>query len=152
MTQAIICPNCQNSFSLPADHVGAKAPCPRCENLVAVPGGAGSEDVTAARPSAAAPRDPVEAERDEDAPPAKGFKPCPRCGADGAKRILWAPWGSFFGPALLCHVRCPECRCKYNGRTGRSNLIPVVIFATIPTLIILVLLAYIAFVLYRAMF
>ncbi len=98
--------------------------------------------------------DVVEIEADEDAPPIKrkGFRPCPRCGAEGPKRVLWTPWGSFYGPALLHHVRCRECKCAYNGRTGRSNLLWAIIFVTIPSLIIAGLLTFIGFVLYRAMF
>ena len=65
--------------------------------------------------------------------------------------MLFTPWGSFYGPALFNHVRCPECRYAYNGRTGRSNLIPAIIFVTIPALIIAGLLGFIAVVLYKAM-
>jgi predicted RNA-binding Zn-ribbon protein involved in translation (DUF1610 family) len=75
-----------------------------------------------------------------DGSPAKkratAFKPCPRCGASGAKRVTWTPWGSFYGPAMCSHVRCPECGYKYNGRTGRSNIVAIVLFITIPLLLI----------------
>lgn len=66
----------------------------------------------------------------------KSFKPCPKCGAGGAKRVTWTPWGSFYGPAMFNHVRCPQCDYKYNGKTGGSNLIPAIIFVTIPLLLI----------------
>src|SRR5260370_159857 len=56
------------------------------------------------------------------------YKPCPRCGAGGATRVTWTPWGSFYGPALLTHVRCPGCGYAYNGRTGRSNVVGVIFF------------------------
>ena len=65
------------------------------------------------------------------------YKPCPRCGEIGAKRVMWTFWGSFYGPALFTHVRCPECGYAYNGKSGRSNLIPAIVFVTIPLLIIL---------------
>jgi predicted Zn finger-like uncharacterized protein len=68
------------------------------------------------------------------------YKPCPRCGEVGAKRVVWTPWGSFYGPALLSHVRCPECGYAYNGKSGRSNLIPAIIFVSIPLLGILAIL------------
>jgi predicted Zn finger-like uncharacterized protein len=68
--------------------------------------------------------------------PAGGFKPCPRCGATGATRVTWTIWGSFYGPALFNHVRCPECRYAYNGRSGRSNLVPAIFFVTIPAILI----------------
>ncbi len=106
------------------------------------------------RPVRRPEEDVAEIEADEDAPPVrrKGFRPCPRCGAEGPKRVLWTPWGSFYGPALFHHVRCRECRYAYNGRTGRSNLLWAMIFVTIPSLIIAGLLTFIGFVLYRAMF
>jgi endogenous inhibitor of DNA gyrase (YacG/DUF329 family) len=62
--------------------------------------------------------------------------PCPQCGASGAERVIWTLWGSFYGPALFSHVRCPECQATYNGRTGGSNLIPAIIFVTLPMLLI----------------
>jgi hypothetical protein len=65
------------------------------------------------------------------------YKPCPRCGGQDARQVIWTFWGSFYGPAMLTHVRCPDCGYAYNGRTGRSNLVPAVIFVTIPLLLIL---------------
>jgi predicted Zn finger-like uncharacterized protein len=65
------------------------------------------------------------------------YKPCPRCGEVGAKRVVWTAWGSFYGPAMFSHVRCPECGYKYNGRSGRSNLIPAIIFVSVPLMFIL---------------
>jgi hypothetical protein len=70
---------------------------------------------------------------DEDDRGKRGdFKPCPRCRARGAKRVLWTAWGSFYGPAMFTHVRCPECGYCYNGRTGRSNLLAAIIFVSVP--------------------
>jgi predicted RNA-binding Zn-ribbon protein involved in translation (DUF1610 family) len=77
----------------------------------------------------------------------KSYKPCPQCGATGAKRVLWTAWGSFYGPAMFTHVRCPECGYKYNGRSGRSNLIPAIIFVTVPLLGILGILGGIVYML-----
>jgi hypothetical protein len=76
------------------------------------------------------------------------FKACPRCGARGAERVLWTPWGSFYGPKLFHHVRCPECDYAYNGRTGGSNLIPVILFVAVPTIAILGLISAIVFLLH----
>jgi len=68
------------------------------------------------------------------------FKPCPRCGATGAERVTWTSWGSFYGPALFTHVRCRECGHGYNGRTGRSNLVPAIFMVAIPLLLIVAIL------------
>jgi predicted Zn finger-like uncharacterized protein len=78
-----------------------------------------------------------DAEEDTRARKRSKFKPCPRCGEAGAKRVVWTAWGSFYGPAMFNHVRCPECGYKYNGRTGRSNLIPAIIFVSVPLIFIL---------------
>jgi hypothetical protein len=155
MAETLVCPKCKHGFRLPARLVGAKIPCPKCEFLVDA--ASGSDDITVDQPAAgrrpARQQAQIEDDLDEDVPPnqPKTFKPCPRCGAEGAQRVLFTPWGSFYGPALFNHVRCPECRCAYNGRTGRSNLIPAIIFVTIPALIIAGFLGFIAVVLYKAM-
>jgi hypothetical protein len=67
----------------------------------------------------------------------KKWKPCPRCGAEGAKRVLWTAWGSFYGPAMFSHVRCPDCGYCYNGKSGGSNIIPAIIFVAVPLIGIL---------------
>ena len=67
-------------------------------------------------------------DEEDDAPRGPDYAPCPQCGARGAKRILWTFWGSFYGPALMSHVRCPECRTAYNGKSGKSNGVKILIF------------------------
>jgi predicted Zn finger-like uncharacterized protein len=80
-------------------------------------------------------------DEEDDEPPdtrrRRDFKPCPRCGAGGAQRVTWTPWGSFYGPALFTHVRCRECGYGYNGRTGRSNIVPAIIMVAIPLILII---------------
>jgi serine/threonine-protein kinase len=77
------------------------------------------------------------------------YKPCPQCGATHAAKVRWTVWGSFYGPPLFTHVRCPECSCCYNGKTGRSNMIPAILFVTVPLLGILGTIAGIAWMLYQ---
>jgi len=90
-------------------------------------------------------------EEDEDEAPARRrrahFKPCPRCGAVGAERVTWTPWGSFYGPALFTHVRCRECGYGYNGRTGRSNLVPAIFMVAIPLVLIIAIVVGLLYVL-----
>ncbi len=89
-------------------------------------------------------------ERDEAAPIPKAgsFKPCAAAlgGREDAAscRVLFTPWGSFYGPALFNHVRCPECRHAYNGRSGGSNLIPAILFVAIPLLLMAAIIVYMA--------
>jgi predicted Zn finger-like uncharacterized protein len=80
------------------------------------------------------------------------FKPCPRCGERDATRVMWTPWGSFYGPALFTHVRCPGCGYKYNGRTGRSNLIPAIIFVTVPLVLILAIIGLLGWVIFTTQY
>ena len=61
--------------------------------------------------------------------------------------MKWTPWGSYYGPALFTHVRCPECGYTYNGRTGHSNLIPIIIFVATPLLALAGLLGVIVSIL-----
>jgi DNA-directed RNA polymerase subunit RPC12/RpoP len=77
-----------------------------------------------------------------------GYVRCPSCGAKRPQRVIWTFWGSFYGPALLNHVRCTECGTKYNGRTGGSNLIPAIIFVLVPLILIFVVLGALGWVLW----
>jgi hypothetical protein len=91
-----------------------------------------------------------EDEEDDDLPPpirAASYKPCPRCGATGADRVTWTPWGSFYGPAMFTHVRCRECGYGYNGKTGRSNLVPAIFMVVIPAILIVAIVAWLLYVL-----
>jgi DNA-directed RNA polymerase subunit M/transcription elongation factor TFIIS len=148
MAETLVCPKCDSPIRVPAAHVGAEIVCPKCEELVSVPSGqVGPEAVMDGPPMAAGKaRRPASVELDEDAPPPKrgSFKPCPRCGAKGAKRVLFTPWGSFYGPALFNHVRCPECRHAYNGRSGGSNLIPAILFVAVPLILMAAIIVYLA--------
>ena len=64
------------------------------------------------------------------------WRPCPKCGGDRIPKVRFTMWGSFLGPALLAHVRCQDCGCKFNGRSGRSNLIPIILFVSVPLSVI----------------
>jgi ribosomal protein S27E len=96
----------------------------------------------------------VEDDDDDDAPRKKKkgkktkYQDCPQCGASDPARVLWTPWGSFYGPAMLSHVRCTECNHHYNGRTGGSNTLGIVVFVTMPLIGIICLIGAIFYVLY----
>jgi predicted RNA-binding Zn-ribbon protein involved in translation (DUF1610 family) len=119
----------------------ATRPCPECGEPVAL---------TASKCRHC--KAPLDEDDDEDRDAARPkYKACPRCGETGAKRVVWTPWGSFYGPALFSHVRCPACRYAYNGRSGGSNLIPAIIFVTIPLVLILAILGFLGWVVYASM-
>jgi len=47
---------------------------------------------------------------------------------------------------MFTHVRCVNCGAAYNGRTGRSNLIPAIIFVMVPLALIFVVLCILGWV------
>jgi predicted RNA-binding Zn-ribbon protein involved in translation (DUF1610 family) len=116
---------------IPAPEVGASPtkPCPNCGQQIAL----------AARKCRFC-RSWLDDEDDEDELGRSYFKPCPRCGSSGAQRVSFTFWGSFYGPALLTHVRCPQCGYAYNGRTGRSNLLWAILCVMVPLLLILAII------------
>lgn len=166
MTTTVRCPACRTTILVKATVCSLS--CPRCRALVTVPGADLAEaGITEERPlpvvapagvtrpcphcgrpiAVAAQKcrhckrwlDDDEGDEDEDVYET-GHRPCPRCGARGARRVVFTFWGSFYGPALFHHVRCPECQYAYNGKTGRSNLVPAIVFVTIPALLILAII------------
>jgi hypothetical protein len=77
------------------------------------------------------------------------YKPCPKCGAEGPTRVKWTSWGSFYGPRMFSHVRCPECGYCYNGKSGRSNALPATMFVLVPLLGILGILGAVVYMLFQ---
>jgi predicted RNA-binding Zn-ribbon protein involved in translation (DUF1610 family) len=154
------CTGCNAQLKLKEEFAGKNIKCPRCGHIFLVTSNAvapspeperirtrppaDEEDVPVLEPVRAR-RDRDEDEDEDDRPRPRrrrkgadsAYVPCPKCEAEGAERVTWTPWGSFYGPALFNHVRCPECGYAYNGKTGGSNLIPAIIFVTIPLLLIL---------------
>jgi uncharacterized Zn finger protein len=53
---------------------------------------------------------------------------CPKCGKSDAKKLTYTWWGGAFGPKLLNHVKCNECGTQYNGKTGQSNTVSIIVY------------------------
>jgi ribosomal protein S27E len=176
MPLSITCPGCRSTLRVRDDYAGREMKCPRCSATVHVtagpPAAGPREEAVTPSPAAAGPDVATKAcpacgkrialaarkcrfcrtwleEEDEDQPRSY-FVPCPRCGAEGAQRVLFTFWGSFYGPAMFHHVRCPDCGKTYNGRTGRSNVLPAIMFVAIPALGILAILGCLTAVLVSA--
>jgi hypothetical protein len=124
--------------------VGKKVKCPKCGKPVPVP----AEEEELVELTAVEDEELEEEEEERPRKKASKYKPCPQCGATGARRVKATWWGSFYGPALFTHVRCPECDYAYNGRTGGSNLIPAIVFVTVPAVGIIALLGLIFYLLH----
>ncbi len=84
------------------------------------------------------------ADRDVNVRRGPRWAPCPSCGSTHADRVLWTFWGSFYGPAMLSHVRCRPCGQAYNGKTGRSNAVWATFFVLVPLTLILGILGAVA--------
>src|SRR5262249_18976669 len=90
----------------------------------------------------------LEDEDGGDDRPCTRYKPCPKCGERDPKEVTWTAWGSFYGPRMFHHVRCRECGYAYNGRTGRSNIGAIIVFITVPLVLLIGLLVLIYFLLW----
>lgn len=113
------CPSCAKPLKVRDELAGKTVKCPSCGAPVTVPAAEGEPEVveTAGVEVVAAGK-----RKSEDAQ----WAACPKCGATAAKRVKWTFWGSFYGPRIFNHVRCQECRATYNGKTGRSNIVPAI--------------------------
>jgi hypothetical protein len=179
MPETMRCPGCKANLRIRPEFAGKRIKCPRCATAVRVPAPPPPEveeveevpeEVEAAPKPRAITRDkptarkdriaqgPARRRRREEEPQEKpagedeGGSPyvdCPKCGAHNPKKVLWTAWGSFYGPAMFNHVRCRRCKYCYNGKSGGSNLIPAIIFVTLPTLLILGIVGFVGwYVLY----
>ncbi len=150
MAEVLTCPGCQAVLRVRADMAGKQIKCPRCARAVNVPTAAGITRKARPRTEEAALVEPVE-DVDEAEAPVKSrsrYEPCPRCGAEEARRVKWTFWGSFYFTALCKHVRCRACGCGYNGRTGRSNLLPAVLCVSVAAVAMLGVIALIVWIFY----
>ncbi|HEY7330840.1 MAG TPA: hypothetical protein VH592_24580 [Gemmataceae bacterium] len=164
------CPGCSTPLRLRDDMAGRTIKCPCCAQTITLPaeGATIVAEASGARAIAAKTQDTHDKETEVTTRPCpecgrfldsaatkcdscntRLYKPCPRCGEEGAQRVAWTAWGSYYGSALFAHVRCPVCDHTYNGRTGRSNLIPAIIFVTVPLLLILAILCVLGWIVYN---
>jgi hypothetical protein len=175
MTDLLRCTGCQSALRMRPEYVGKKLRCPRCKATMSVPATAAQRPTTRYDDPPPLPGDdnlttepvPVANTRDAEVEIPKSRRkrrlteepeeevpwvPCPACGAEDPDRVMWTFWGSFYGPALFNHVQCAECGKTYNGRTGRSNFIPALIFVTIPVLLIMGLIGVITWMIMARQF
>jgi len=162
MVLTINCPECKSPLKVKEEHAGKKMKCPKCSKVVPIPAPETNkeEEAEVIEDVAVVEEKPPEPENlfsfDEEAP--KGSKkgasgkkaddkgaakkkkgkylPCPECGGVEAKRIKWTYWGGFWGPKMFTHVRCVDCGCPFNGKTGDTNLVPIISFSVIQVILV----------------
>ena len=54
--------------------------------------------------------------------------PCPNCGSTDIKKVGYTWWGGALGPKMLNHVKCNTCGTAYNGKTGQSNAMKILLY------------------------
>jgi hypothetical protein len=166
----ITCQHCSRAIRAPDEYAGKKIKCPGCKEVLALPAAAATAvqppPVVKPAPPPLPKRRPVEEddeeiavaeevaeEEEEDEPrPRKRRKrrsrgrkgdwaDCPHCDAPGrASRVGFTWWGGALGPWMFSHVRCHECGTCYNGRTGKSNDVPILIYTLASVFLSLVIL------------
>jgi predicted RNA-binding Zn-ribbon protein involved in translation (DUF1610 family) len=146
MSIQVACAGCGSQLRVNDNLLGKSFKCPKCGHVMRAE--APMADVLEEVESPP----PEEELADEQPRPRRRrkskFKRCPECGDKHAQRVLWTFWGSFYGPAIFAHVRCPSCGTTYNGRSGRSNLLPAIIFMTGTLVLFFIGLGVIGWMLY----
>jgi len=72
--------------------------------------------------------------------PPSPYVPCPRCGNPYPQPVGYTLWGGFIGPKLLKHVKCHQCGYTFNGKTGQSNDKAILLYLTVPVVVLVLLL------------
>ena len=63
------------------------------------------------------------------------YVPCPNCSSTRASLVGFSWWGGILGPRHLTHVKCPDCGTAYNGKTGQSNTVGIIIYLMVGTVL-----------------
>jgi DNA-directed RNA polymerase subunit RPC12/RpoP len=85
----------------------------------------------------AAPREPSTLPPISTAGP---YPPCPKCGHRDAEKVSFTWWGGVLGPRLFKHVKCKRCGKGFNGTSGKSNTMPIVIYTVVGVVVAVVLI------------
>jgi hypothetical protein len=69
---------------------------------------------------------------------AEGYVPCPKCNSFNVERPSFTWWGGYVGPKIICHIKCLQCSNTYNGNTGASNTMKIVIYYVVISAIVII--------------
>jgi hypothetical protein len=65
---------------------------------------------------------------------------CPKCGGNRIQKVGYTWWGGALGPWLLTHVKCQDCGCAYNGKSGKDNTAGILIYFVVILAIVITLI------------
>jgi hypothetical protein len=61
---------------------------------------------------------------------------CPKCSNDVLPNpVGFTWWGGLIGAKIINHVECPECRARFNGKTGADNTGAITMYMVVVGLI-----------------
>jgi hypothetical protein len=72
------------------------------------------------------------------------FAPCPQCSASDVRKVSFTWWGGLLGPWLFNHVKCQGCGAAYNGKSGKSNTVPITIYVVVSLIVSLIVVVALA--------
>lgn len=61
---------------------------------------------------------------------------CPKCSASNPRKVTFTWWGGLVGPSMFTHVQCQRCNETYNGKTGKSNFVPITIYVIVSFVVV----------------
>ena len=67
------------------------------------------------------------------------YVPCPKCGGTNIQKVGFTWWGGVLGSKLFNHVKCNTCGTTYNGKTGQSNTMNIIIYTIVVMFVVLVI-------------
>ena len=56
------------------------------------------------------------------------------------QKVGFTWWGGVLGPKLISHVKCQDCGTAFNGKSGKSNTLPITIYCVVTLAIALVVI------------
>lgn len=62
---------------------------------------------------------------------------CPSCQSSELTKVKFTWWGGFIGPKIINTVKCNDCGKSFNGKTGGSNTVPIIIYTVVILAVVL---------------
>lgn len=60
---------------------------------------------------------------------------CPQCGSEASTKVSYTWWGGVLGPRMMNLVKCAQCRCQFNSKTGQSARNAILIYNVVAILL-----------------